>query len=105
MSAEGEPLFGEGDDFFSDRTDVARWFESNISRSVIKAQAASGPSAGARRPEAAFFDRSGFMERFTGEQIQVQVQAQHGAQRPQEKPIFPGGLIPTADGFGWRLPT
>jgi FAD-dependent halogenase len=104
VSSEGEPLFGEGDDFFSEQNDVASWFESNISRSVIKAQSAGGPANGGRRPEAAFFDRSGFMERFTGESIQVQVQAQFGAKRPQEKPIFPGGLVPTADGFGWRLP-
>lgn len=104
LSAEGEPLFGEGEDFFSDHADVARWFETNISRSVIKAQA-DGPAAGVRRADAAFFNRSGFMERFTGEQIQVQMQAQLGARRPPEKPMFPDGLIPTPDGFGWRAPT
>ena len=45
------------------------------------------------------------IQRFVGESNQIQLQAQFGNRRPKEAPVFPGGLIPTADGFGWRRAT
>jgi halogenation protein CepH len=104
VSSSGEPLFGEGDDFFAEHDDVAKWFEANVSRAVITDHAAAEPGARKRRPDADFFDQSGFMQRFVGESMQIQVQAQFGARRPQEAPVFAGGLIPTPDGLGWRRP-
>jgi halogenation protein CepH len=41
----------------------------------------------------------------TREIVQMHSQAALGAARPPEMPSFPGGLIPSADGFRWRLPT
>jgi halogenation protein CepH len=102
VSAEGEPLFGEGDAFFGSRDAVASWFEVNISQKKITADEGA---AGKTRPATSFFDPGGFMQRFVGESNQIQLQAQFGDRRPKEAPVFPGGLIPTPDGFGWRRST
>lgn len=97
LSSQGEPLFGEGDEFFASRDDVASWFEVNIHKKAI-----ADPSAQRSRPAASFFDPGGFMQRFLSESNQIQLQAQFGDRRPTEAPVVPGGLVPTADGFGWR---
>lgn len=48
--------------------------------------------------------REGFFIKLAGELTQVQLQALYKDSRPQESPLFPDGLVPSADGFHWRLP-
>jgi FAD-dependent halogenase len=46
--------------------------------------------------------RSGsFLKDLLGEIVQIQLQALSGSCRPIERPLFPGGLVPSRDGLSW----
>ena len=47
-------------------------------------------------------EKSAFLDVLVEEATQLQTQASVGARRGEEKPLFEGGLIPSADGLRWR---
>jgi halogenation protein CepH len=47
-------------------------------------------------------EKESFLDVLVEEATQLQAQASVGAKRGEEKPLFAGGLIPSADGFRWR---
>ncbi len=47
-------------------------------------------------------EKEAFLDVLVAEATQIQTQASVGAKRGEEKPLFEGGLIPSADGFRWR---
>jgi halogenation protein CepH len=47
-------------------------------------------------------EKEAFLDVLVEEATQMQTQASAGAKRSAEKPLFEGGLIPSADGFRWR---
>jgi len=47
-------------------------------------------------------EKEAFLDVLVAEATQLQTQASVGAKRGDEKPLFKGGLIPSADGFRWR---
>ena len=50
-------------------------------------------------------EKSAFLDVLVEEATQLQTQASVGARRGEEKPLFEGGLIPSADGLRWREAT
>ena len=50
-------------------------------------------------------EKEAFLDVLVEEAVQLQTQASVGAKRSEEKPLFEGGLIPSADGFRWREAT
>lgn len=62
-----------------------------------------GP-AGANPETAQSAKGAKFMQDFRTELSQVQLQATLGGVPPFEQPLFPGGLVPSPDGFHWAEP-
>lgn len=50
-------------------------------------------------------EKEAFLDVLVEEATQIQTQASVGSKRSAEKPLFQGGLIPSADGFRWREAT
>jgi halogenation protein CepH len=46
-------------------------------------------------------EKESFLDALVEEATQIQTQASVGSTRSPEKPLFEGGLIPSADGFRW----
>ena len=49
------------------------------------------------------FDAKGFLENLRRERQQILSQSLQGEARPAEKPLYERGLIPSTDGFHWRV--
>jgi halogenation protein CepH len=98
LSAVDEPIFGGGGDFFDSRSGFGDWFERNIPEGDSK----PNPSPAAPKPSGSF-DPDTFMEGFSSEIMQVQVQALFGKQRNPERPLFENNLIPSRDGLHWTV--
>ena len=47
-------------------------------------------------------EKDAFLDVLVEEAVQIQTQASAGSKRGAEKPLFKGGLIPSADGFRWQ---
>jgi halogenation protein CepH len=47
-------------------------------------------------------EKDAFLDVLVEEATQIQTQASVGSKRAAEKPLFEGGLIPSADGLRWR---
>jgi FAD-dependent halogenase len=74
----------------------------------LKHRANLGPAlfpeaAGSKAPnELGRNERRAFLGRLFGELAQLQLQAVFMDKRPVETPLFPGGLVPSRDGFHWK---
>ncbi len=94
-----EPAFYEGQEFFAAREGFGSWMEQ-----TLNPQASTGrrrrPSKTPRKV-AGGFDASGFMEGFTQEIAQLQLQARLGERRGREAPLVADGLVPSSDGLSW----
>ena len=49
------------------------------------------------------FDTDKFMEGFTSEIAQIQLQALFGKDRGAEQPLFTSNLVPSSDGLHWTV--
>ncbi len=94
VSSNDEPLF-KSSDYFEARAGLGDWFQGVLSNQKVKADTL---------PEfdKAKFDPAKFMQGFTSEISQLQMQATFGSDRPQEMPMVAHGLVPTKDGFHWE---
>jgi halogenation protein CepH len=93
VSSGEEPLFNSSD-YFQARVGLGDWFQTIMSNQKIKGETV---------PEfdKSKFDPAKFMQGFTSEISQLQMQATFGDQRPKEAPVVAGGLVPSRDGFHW----
>lgn len=98
VSSGDEPVFSSSE-FFQARIGFGVWFQDHTSQSPF--------FEGGVRPESvpqfdkSKFDPTNFMQGFTSEITQLQLQAMYGANRPADQPIIPGGLVPSSDGMHW----
>jgi FAD-dependent halogenase len=99
VSAAEEPMFSSSE-YFQQRIGLGDWFQDLMSTE------AEGAIKADRVPQfdKAKFDPSNFMQGFTSEIVQLQVQALMRENRPEEKSLSAGGLIPSRDCFHWELP-
>src|SRR5207247_690719 len=101
LSALDEPIFGAGREFFESRVGFGAWFEQTIAEEAESPLKADAPAPG-------MFDRTGFdpkkfMEGFTSEITQIQLQALFGKHRGPEQPLFTQNLVPSRDGLHWMV--
>jgi halogenation protein CepH len=97
LSALDEPVFGEGQEFFDSRIGFGEWFEGRIQRGT-----GSEPKPRTILPNGGGkFDTDKFMEGFTSEIAQIQLQALIGKGRSAEQPLFTSNLVPSSDGLHW----
>lgn len=99
VSSADEPLFSS-EDYFKVRVGLGDWFQGHLGRTAENAIPAE------RQPEfdKAQFDPAKFMQGFTSEIVQLQMQALFKEQRPQDQPLLDQGLVPSRDGFHWERP-
>jgi FAD-dependent halogenase len=97
VSSEEEPLFNSAD-YFQARAGLGDWFQGILSNQKIKPD-------NAPEFDKAKFDPAKFMQGFTSEISQLQMQAAFGGERPKELPMVANGLIPSQDGFHWESAT
>lgn len=95
-----EPVFNEGSSFFDEREGFGHWMEQSLNPEAVH-KAGSRP-APAQRRVAGGFDATAFMDGFTQEIAQLQVQARLGERRGLEAPLASGGLVPSRDGLEWQ---
>jgi halogenation protein CepH len=99
LSALDEPVFGEGQEFFDSRIGFGEWFEGRIQRGT-----GSEPKPRTILPDGGGkFDTDRFMEGFTSEIAQIQLQALIGKGRSAEQPLFTSNLVPSSDGLHWMV--
>lgn len=93
VSSSDEPLFTSSE-YFQARAGLGDWFQGILSNQKVKPDVV---------PEfdKSKFDPAKFMQGFTSEISQLQMQAAFGDARPKETALVSGGLIPTQDGFHW----
>jgi halogenation protein CepH len=96
--SQDDPVFSSGD-YFKARIGFGVWFQDMLSKSPL----GEGVKAAGRTPEfdKSKFDPSQFMQGFTSEIVQMQLLALFKGTRPQDRPIFLDGLIPSRDGLYW----
>ncbi|MES2937941.1 MAG: tryptophan 7-halogenase [Pseudomonadota bacterium] len=94
VSSEEEPLFKSAE-YFQARAGFGDWFQGILSNQKVKPDVA---------PEfdKSKFDPAKFMQGFTSEISQLQMQAAFGGERPKELPMVANGLVPSQDGFHWE---
>ncbi|RYF02096.1 MAG: FAD-dependent oxidoreductase [Comamonadaceae bacterium] len=97
VSAEDEPVFNSSE-YFKVRVGLGDWFQEHMSKT---AEDAVMPDRTAEFDKAKF-DPGKFMQGFTSEIQQLQMQAMFKEERPQDKPMVSEGLIPSRDGFHWE---
>ncbi|MBV9761930.1 MAG: tryptophan 7-halogenase [Acidobacteriaceae bacterium] len=88
----GERLYGSAEEYLSERNGLG---------SVLFPDSSTDRSTNKKTED----KRAAFYTDLLGEITQVQVQAMWGDVRPSERPVFPGGLIPSQDGLHWTRPT
>jgi halogenation protein CepH len=102
VSDAAEPVFRQADDFFQARAGLGDWFRGMLTGGLSN-QVDGSVEPPARSPHLdRRFDPDRFMEGFTAEVRQIQLQAMFGAERAREESMRTGGLIPSADGLHWR---
>jgi halogenation protein CepH len=101
-AAREEPLFDCADGFFQARQGLGDWFQGMLASQVGQQAEGELPPPRQRPKFDARFDPERFMEGFTEEIRQIQMQAMLGQRRGDELSVRQGGLIPSKDGFGWR---
>ncbi|HEX3757322.1 MAG TPA: tryptophan 7-halogenase [Kofleriaceae bacterium] len=101
-SCADEPIFDAAAEFFRSRQGMGPWFEGMLGHELAMQvdglpEVKPPPVAldGGPSPEQ-------FMEGFTAEVRQIQMQAMYGGRRARESSIRARGLIPSQDGFAWR---
>lgn len=82
----------QDEDLFVDKTHIERIKEEL--QQLENATATGAPYHAA--------EKEAFLDVLVAEATQIQTQASIGPKRSSEKPLFEGGLIPSADGFRWR---
>ncbi len=101
LSAVDEALFGGGREFFDSRIGFGAWFEE-----TVQTRAKGSEQPGAATIDLPRFDPKRFMEGFTAEIAQIQLQALFGPRRTPDKPMFSDSpFVPSADGLHWALLT
>jgi halogenation protein CepH len=100
-SCVDEPLFNHAEDFFRSRQGMGEWFEgmlgNQLAMQVDGLPAQSAPPTLEGGPSAEHF-----MDGFTAEVRQIQMQAMFGNGRAREGSVRVQGLIPSQDGFSWQ---
>jgi halogenation protein CepH len=100
-SCVDEPLFNHAEDFFRSRQGMGEWFEgmlgNQLAMQVDGLPAQSAPPVLEGGPSA-----ERFMDGFTAEVRQIQMQAMFGNRRAREGSVRVQGLIPSQDGFSWQ---
>lgn len=100
-SCVDEPLFSGAKDFFASRQGMGKWFEgmlgNQLATQVDGLPAQSEPATLERGPSA-----EQFMDGFTAEVRQIQMQAMFGKRRARESAVRAEGLTPSQDGFSWQ---
>jgi halogenation protein CepH len=94
VSTSGEPLYSSAEEYFGARDGIGEWFASYAK------DAAMDPDLSEKFKQKGF-DPKKFMEGFTDEIAQVQIQAMVGGREMTQSPLFNRGLIPSSDGLHW----
>jgi len=82
------------------RVGLGDWFQDHMGKTAENGvRSDKNPAFDTSR-----FDPSKFMQGFTSEIVQLQMQAIFKDQRPQDQPILAQGLVPSRDGFHWERP-
>lgn len=103
LARDDEPAFSASG-FFEARAGLGVWMQDLMSQYPL-AEGAAKPD----RPVPTFdkrkFDPATFMQGFTSEITQLQILAVYGADRPTDRPVVAGGLVPSTDGMHWAMAT
>lgn len=99
VSSEDEPAF-TSPDYFKVRIGLGDWFQNHVANTAENAIATDAKY----EFDKSQFDPSQFMQGFTSEIAQLQLQAMFKDRRPQDRPLSAQGLIPSRDGFHWEQP-